>query len=162
MRYIYRRGGARPAIPAEQVAAEIVRVRIKCGKEGKEQQLPRYLWQEAKPENHPLHSYFFDESEAMQAANWRTHKARQLIAMVYIVEQDEKGEEAVFAPAFPSIAGTESRERAYESIEDAIASDEMREQLLSDVKARLLNIRQKYKYLVELVSVWAEIDRVVK
>jgi hypothetical protein len=130
-----------------------------CEKGGNERDLPKRLWQESRKKTAPLHKAFTWDDAACGEL-WRTHQARMLIATVYIIEEDADGEETIMAPAFPNIAGTENRERSYEAIEDAIASDEMRDQLLADVKQRLAMIRQKYRYLTELAAVWDAIDKV--
>jgi len=159
MRYVYRKGGLRPPIPPDKAAAEINRVRALCEASGNISDLPKRLWKESRKKTAPLHKAFtWDDTVCGEL--WRTHQARMIIVTVCIVEEDANGEETILAPAFPNIAGTENRDRAYESIEDAIASDEMREQLLADVKQRLVALKRKYQYLKELEVVWSAIDRV--
>lgn len=154
MRYVYKNGGLRPPVPPEQAAAEINRVRTLC--EGKETDLPRLLVQESRKKTAPFHGAF-NWNDAECGELWRTHQARQIILSVLIVEEGGDGE--ILAPAFPNIAGTENRDRSYEPMEVAMASEEMRDALLADAKQRLKNIRNKYRNLTELASVWSAIDQ---
>lgn len=156
MRYVYRRGGLRPPVPPEKAAEEINRVRGLC--EGDESELPRRLVEESKKKKAPFHSVFnWNDTECGEL--WRTHQARMLITNVYIIESGPEGEEDILAPAFPNIAGTENRDRSYEPMEVAMASSEMREALLADAKQRLKAVRNKYRNLTELASVWSAIDQ---
>ena len=156
MRYVYRAGGLHAPVPPEQAAAEINRVRALC--KGKKKDLPRMLVKESRKKTALFHSTFnWNDSECGEL--WRTHQARMLIATVYIIEQQEEGED-ISVPAFPNIAGTDNRERSYEPMDIAMASDEMREALLEDAKQRLKSIRIKYKNLTELAAVWEAIDKV--
>ena len=156
MRYAYKNGGLRPPVPPDQAAAEINRVRGKCEKHG-DRKLPRMLWMENRKKGSPFHETFvWDDSKA--GPLYRDHQARLIILSVMIVE-DGGADGDITAPAFPSIAGTENRDRSYEPIDVAMASGEMREALLADVKQRLKNIRNKYRNLTELASVWSAIDQ---
>ena len=155
MRYAYKNGGIRPPVPPDQAAAEINRIRELC--EGKEADLPRMLVRESKKKTALFHtSLNWDNEECGEL--WRTHQARQIIISVIIIEEGEEGVE-ITSPAFPNIAGTENRERSYEPIEVAMASQEMREALLADARQRLKNIRNKYRNLTELAAVWSAIDQ---
>jgi hypothetical protein len=157
MIYAYKKnGGLRPPIPPDQAAAEINRVLVLC--KGEEKDLPGMLVKESKKKTSVLHSTF-NWNDAQCGELWRTHQARLLIATVYIIEGQDDGED-ILVPAFPSIAGTENRLRSYEPIEVAMASDEMREELLNDVRQRLKMLRNKYKNLTELAAIWDVIDKV--
>jgi hypothetical protein len=156
MIYAYKKGGLRPPVPPEQAAAEINRILVLC--KGNEKDLPGMIVVEAKKKSSPFHTTIYRDSPKDCERLWRTHIARHLILSVVVIEENDKGEE-ITAPAFPNIAATDNRTRSYEAIEDAIASDEMREELLNDVKQRLIMIRTKYRFLQELAVVWDAIDR---
>ena len=158
MKYAYKKGGLRPPVPPDQAAAEINRILVLC--KGDEDGLPVRIVQESKKKSAVFHSTIYRNTPKECELLWRTHIARQLILSVVIIEETDQGEE-ITAPAFPNIAGTDNRVRSYESIEDAMASDEMRSELLADVKQRLVSIRTKYRYLQELAEVWEVIDKIV-
>jgi len=160
MRYVYRKGGLRPPVSPDQAAAEINRIRLLCTSDD---DLPKMLVRYSRDVTAPFHSVIYRHTPAECEVLWREHLARKIISTVWIIEEDvnDPGSEALFVPAFPSIAGTETRQRSYEPVEVAMASSEMRDALLADAKQRLKNVRVKYRNLQELALIWSVIDEEV-
>lgn len=114
----------------------------------------------ARNPNTALHKFFtWDDSEA--AEKYRLIQAQRLIIR-YEVTIVSPGKPPVTIRQLVSL--TTDRKRGgggYRCIEDVMADDAHRAQLLADAKSALGSLRKKYATLQELAGVWSAFDAVM-
>jgi len=76
--------------------------------------------------------------------------------VVHVILPESSGD---MVPAYPSMRATEEEGRSYRGIEEVMGNEVLRGELLSDVKARLVYLRKKYRTLSELANVWEAVDK---
>jgi len=127
-------------------------------KEGKFNQ--RDILEFARSPNTALHKFFtWDDSEA--AEKYRLIQAQRLIIR-YELKVVRPDKPAATVRQFISL--TTDRKRGgggYRRVEDVMADDAMRAQMLTDAKAALGSLRNKYATLQELAGVWTAFDAVM-
>jgi transcription-repair coupling factor (superfamily II helicase) len=121
---------------------------------------PALVVKEAEKVNNPLHDYFkWDDAEAGNL--FRLAQARLLIREVKldIVRRDDKKREisietsrAYVSP--PSIRGGQS----YLKLSDAMDNPVLRDEMLERAKRELKSLKDRYKQLDELASVWNAVE----
>lgn len=119
---------------------------------------PARLVDEARDTIHPLHSLFtWPDGEA--ATKWRTHEARNVInsLRVTVIAEDQE----TTMPAFLSVGHTRETQDAgegYRPVSVVFATEDFATEVLDDVVSRIQALRQRYRHLSELSSVWKAID----
>jgi len=121
---------------------------------------PALVVKEAAKASNPLHDYFkWDNAEAGNL--FRLAQARLLIREVKldIVRRDEKKREISFETSRayvspPSIRGGQS----YVKLADAMDNPALRDEMLERAKRELKALKDRYKQLDELASVWDAVE----
>ena len=126
---------------------------------------PAYLVEKAVAEASPIHHLFeWDDTEA--AKEYRLAQARFMIRTVKleIVRRNQGAKEisiettrAYVSP--PSIRGNTGKQ-SYVSLKSAMENEELRMELLERAKIELKGIRNRFKQLNELSTVWDVIEKV--
>lgn len=108
---------------------------------------------EAARRSSPLHDYFdWDDSEA--GRNWRRHQARLLLASIRI--EVKEAPEPIHLFKNVKISGGEGR--AYVPTVEALASDEYRQQIMTQLYARLSSINKELRLYREFGKVSEQIE----
>jgi hypothetical protein len=107
-------------------------------------------WARVHPQSALHASLEWDDSAA--ANEFRIWQIRRLIAVHIISETGVR--QMVSLTIDRSNAGG-----GYRALDDVLASQTMQEVLLADALAELERVRAKYESLVELASIWAEVNR---
>jgi hypothetical protein len=98
----------------------------------------------ARDERSPLHRYF-EWDDAKAAAQHRLDQARMLIRSVRVVDDDNRS-----SPAFLSIRTDHGV--AYHSVQDVLASSDLRARLLLQAERDLTAWTARYRELQEIVA----------
>jgi len=138
-------------VPAQVAGEEIHRLY----EEGKSK--PKDIVDASRPEDAPLHPAF-EWNDSVAAELFRQEQARNLVRQIVTLEQTES-EEPVYVRAFFKI---DTEESTYEPTIVIMNDAEKRKQLLAIAKKELKQFKAKYSTLVELASVFKEIDKVTK
>lgn len=105
---------------------------------------PRRVWQEATPDDHPLHPHFeWDDAEA--AKSYRDDQARALIRSIRVVDED--GDDR---PAYLNVKDRGGH--AYHSVENVLASADLRVAVLRAAERDLAAWQSRYRDLREIVD----------
>lgn len=108
---------------------------------------PAIVVDEARPEEHPLHSHF-EWNDAVAAEAHRQEQARRLIRSVRVVRQNADGDdEPTDVRAFHAIRRDDLN--SYEPIERVIADPLMTKMLLADMKREWQAMRRRYEAFQE-------------
>ena len=118
------------------------------------------LVEQARPEVAPLHSCF-EWHDKTAAGKYREHQARNIVNVVDVqVTSDRR------APAFPSVilpvavrAAGEAPQRENVRMQNVLADPAMRQQLINQVLAKLIRLREEYRAINELAIVWDAVDQ---
>lgn len=116
------------------------------------------ILREAQKASSPLHKQFtWEDTDA--ARKWRLQEARELIMRVtYLVPTNQ--EEPTTLRYYASLASDRIAGGGYRAITDVLSQAEWRDELLRTALAELQNLQKRYKDLVELVPVFAALDKV--
>ncbi|WP_298165123.1 hypothetical protein [Novosphingobium sp.] len=150
MIYKWREGLRAPTSVDPQKAGEELE-RIRTRHNGRLE--PEWVVHNAKSPQNVLHDLFeWDDNVAAQ--NFRIDQARAVIRSVEAVI--EEAPEAKPIRAFVSVV--QERDRAYTSVQHAMADADLRKQVLMQALTELEAWRKRYAELVELATVFAAID----
>lgn len=108
----------------------------------------------ARPAESALHPYFeWDDTEA--ASEYRKEQARHLIAAVVVVRTEAHGDVTPIR-AWCKVSGRDG----YESVEVVMASPDLRELVLREVKSSIKGLREKIESFEGFASVLTALDEV--
>lgn len=142
--------GSQAALDAQIAGEELERIRIE--NEGRLE--AHDVVEVARSSNSPLHKAFEWNDERAAYAH-RIEQAKYLIRSIEVrIEEPEAPARAV--RAFVSVS--EQDERSYTSIEDALSSPMLREQVLRRAWGELESWRERHAELVEFAKVFSAID----
>lgn len=120
---------------------------------------PEMVWKAAEDPDSPIHGDF-EWNERKAAENHWRERARNMVNHIVVVRTyDEPADEAL--RAFVSVVVSE-KERAYVDIETVKSDEEMRQDLIDDILAKLKAFQKRYEQITELDSIWAEITKAEK
>lgn len=109
----------------------------------------------------PLHDEFEWDDDAA-AEGYRLAQAGALIRRVrlHVIKQNPKTKKvtATMTRQFQSRPSQRSRDRGYETVQDIMADEEKRAELIEQVVHELRAYRKRYAELFELAEIWAAID----
>jgi hypothetical protein len=94
----------------------------------------------------------FEWDDARAGHQYRLWQARRLIALEIVA--DDSTAQVV------SLRFDRSRGGGYRAISDVLSSRELSERMLADALADLERVKERYRFVKELCSVWEELDRV--
>jgi hypothetical protein len=114
---------------------------------------PESVVREAAREDSPLYPQFALD-EATAALQWRLSEARSLIRSLRVVE-DERAARRFY------VHTTVSEQRAYVTMEQMLADEGMRQQVLRDALKALNSWRARYRELHELRPVFERVDEFI-
>ena len=159
-RYEYKANRSVAGLKAQTVGEELERIR-----EVKGELTPPAIVQESTPEEAVLHPVF-EWNDATAAHEYRLHQARGIVNTVTVVHENAEGKE-VNVPGFISVTTVEDEEykhsnRQYLPVEEIVVNQELREQVLKNLRSRLKNLRIEYQNFSELGKVWEAIDEECK
>ncbi|WP_375413100.1 hypothetical protein [uncultured Bradyrhizobium sp.] len=102
---------------------------------------------------HPKSALYtcFEWDDATAGAEHRLWQARRLIALHIVTVEGQR--------KTVSLTMDRAKGGGYRQIEDVVRVPDLRERMLQDALAELRRVRAKYNSLVELASVFAEIDK---
>lgn len=118
---------------------------------------PQNVVDEARPDDHPLHSRFeWDDAVAGEA--YRRVQAQELIRSVKIVYAESPRGERKSVRAFSSLheASDDGAATGYAPTEDIVADDFSRQLLLRQCKREIDQLRTKYGHLQEFAAMMTE------
>jgi hypothetical protein len=122
---------------------------------------PQQVVDAARDPSNALHEEFeWDDENA--AESYRLAQAGMLIRRIRLsvikVDQGTKQLVATVTRQFQSRPSQRGGEGGYETVQDIMADDAKREELIAQVLREMGSYRKRYSELVELQSVWAAID----
>lgn len=122
---------------------------------------PTLVVEAARDSNNPLHAHFeWDDSAAAEA--FRLAQAHGLIRRVKLTvmrpASDARRMTISSTRAFESRPSQRSRKGGYEPIDDILADEHKRQELVAQVLRDLRAYRRRYALLSELAAVWEAID----
>ena len=164
----------------EQIKQHLEQIAEQCG--GRLE--PETVVRAAQSEDHPLHD-FFTWSDDEAAEKWRHYEATALIRRCRVKIRSEDGKESGQVRAFVNVrdfrvtpeseesedsedipekpaASGNSKKGFYLGVEEALANDFYRSQLLSQALRDLKAFNTKYRELSELARVIEENERVIE
>lgn len=126
--------------------------------------VPKAVVEKARSKESPLHKFFEWENKAAADA-YRETQARRLIATVYIRHSDNETSQPV--RAFVNIKATsdedeEETQQGYVSIQNAMKSVPMQEQVMAYARQQLVLWRLKFGNYQQFFGVVQEIDKITK
>lgn len=113
---------------------------------------PAIVVREARPKNHPLHSYVFDRAPAEAAEAWYRHRAHELIQRVKITYAAGDGEERSVR-AF--ICTRTENGYAYDPAEKVAVDPFLRELALRDMEREWKLLHARYGHFEEFIHLVA-------
>lgn len=143
---------SRSVVPvnAQVAGEELERIRVKNN--GRLE--PEDVVSIARDEKNPLHPAFeWDDATAAEA--YRVDQARYVIRSIEVVVEPERSKKPV--RAFVSVIRDE--DRSYTSVSHAMSDPILRQQVLAAAMKEMEAWRTRYAELVELVDVFAIIDK---
>lgn len=108
--------------------------------------------EEATPKESPLHGHF-EWDQAAAASQYRLEQARYLIAAVVIVKAEDEATKPIRAWCRVSEGG-------YEAVEIVMATPDLRERVLKDIRGEIKRCREKAEVFEGFASVLESLDRV--
>lgn len=127
--------------------------RIRDGHNGR--LIPEDVVDEARDPRAVLHPEFiWDDAEAARIQ--REDHARHLIRSIVVVRQETQATPERTVRAYVNV--TLDEDRHYTTVEHALSQDDLRAQVLAQALRELEAWQRKYQDLVELASLFAEID----
>lgn len=116
---------------------------------------PELLVDDARAEDSPLHSCFeWDDGRA--AEKFRLDQARLVLRSIVVsVTEDRR----LPVRAFVAIERNDDEGKVYTSVQEALGTDALREQLLNNALREVQSWRRRYSRLKELASVFGAIDQ---
>jgi hypothetical protein len=115
---------------------------------------PKMLVEAAKAKKHPLHKCF-EWDDSIAGEKYREQQARNIIVQITIVEEIQGNKEPLRVRAFVSVE--EDSDVHYTTMARAMTDEQLRRQVVSQAISDLNAIKEKYKDLQELSSVFAAI-----
>lgn len=109
-------------------------------------------WAKSHPKS-ALHGEF-EWNDSKAAEEHRLWQARRIIAITI----NEAGEE----PTVVSLRYDRPRGGGYRKTDDILKNEDLSRMMLADALADLERVRERYKLVKELASVWEELDKVKK
>jgi hypothetical protein len=113
----------------------------------------------ARDPNTELHKKFEWEND-VAGEQYRIWQARQLIRVQ--VTFLKNGNDAIPTNAFVSMKEDRNKAGGYRSIASILSDDELRARMLKQARHELNVFKRKYQDLVELASLFQEIEKVLK
>ena len=108
-----------------------------------------------------LHEKFiWDDSKA--AEEYRLWQARRIISLELTIIPSEKQQESIIVREFQSLKEDRTADKGYRLITDIMNNPITRKQLIDQALQELIRIKTKYQNLIELSSVFKEIDKLQK
>jgi len=120
--------------------------------------LPKEVVEFAEDEKTLLHNEF-EWDNTIAGFKFRLSQARNIIRLRVETIQHESQE--IIVRSYVSLS-TERGVNSYRKIKDVLNNEDQKNIMLSDAKRELESIRNKYKVLKELSSVWDNIDKILK
>lgn len=138
-------------VSAQEAGEELARIEREHGG-----LTPELVVDASRVESAPLHPVFeWDDKKA--AESYRIVQAGSLIRNVTVKIEEAPRMEPV--RAFVNVASVGQRKGIFVSIKSAMDDADSRETVLARALAELEKVKEKYKDLRELASIFAEIDR---
>lgn len=118
---------------------------------------PEVVLEDARRPRSPLHKYFeWDDSSA--AESWRLNQARALVRSVRVVFESDDKEVSHDMRAFISVVG-EDKKRVYMPSVEAMADDEIFEQVLQQLTRDINGLKKRYAKYREFSTFFRSLHR---
>jgi hypothetical protein len=121
--------------------------------------VPKAIVDESRTEDAVLHECF-DWNDETAAEAYREVQAREIIRNVVVVKTtNEEGQKNITVRAFVPVSTEEEQPKKYITIDEAMADDEFRQQIVEQALKELVSFKAKYGHLKELSEVFTAIDK---
>jgi vacuolar-type H+-ATPase subunit H len=144
--------GSRRSGNAQKVGEELMKIKEKEGNIQAEAVVKR-----AASKRSPLHSQFNWDNDSA-AHQHRLEQARSLIRSIVSITPENRGEDV---PVFTAVSGEKPNTSVYIPLDEGLAHQPTREEILGRAKAELRAFRRKYAKLKELSAVFDVIDDLI-
>lgn len=141
-------------VEAQKAGEELERIKTQYGGI-----VPKAVVDESRPEDTILHNCF-DWNDETAAEAYREVQAREIIRNVVVVKTtDESAQKSITVRAFVPVSKEEEQPKKYITIDEAMADDGFRQQIIQQALKELISFKTKYGHLKELSEVLSAIDK---
>lgn len=148
--------GSQHVVDAESAAAEIERIREEKSGFYK----PIDLVDASRPSTAVLHPEF-EWNDAIAAEGYRVVQARNIVRCVISAKDPNQEEpDPEFVRVYVSVKTNDGPQ--YTSVECALSSEEMRDQILKQAKADMLSFQRKYFQIFDMAKMIEEFEAAIK
>jgi hypothetical protein len=151
---IYQWKQNRFPVEAQKAGEELERIKQQYGGI-----VPKIIVNESRPENTILHNCF-DWNDETAAEAYREVQAREIVRSIVVVKTaGEEEQKTITVRAFVPVSAEEEQPKKYITIDEAMADDEFRRQIIQQALKELISYKAKYGYLKELSEIFEAIEK---